>query len=409
MTSIGGKCFNMKMLVANAGSSSFKSQLLDMPGEKQLAKLRIERLGTDQATVEWTDRSGATQKVTTPLLSYTAAVEFMLEKLADPATGVLSSVSELDAVAFKPVYAKGISGCQYMDKRVLDAMAEYCDIVAPLHNPAYIEAIESFTNVLPNTPMVGLFEDFFFDQVPDYVSIYPIPWDWSEKYGIRKRFFHSASHYYVANRAADLMGRELSELNLITCHLGGSSSIQCIQKGIGVEGCGGFTLQAGVPQSVRPGDLDSFLIAYLVHKGEGTILEVINKMMTEGGLAGISGIGFDMRDLQQAAESGHERAKLAIDSWVHQVRKYIGSWLVMLGHTDAITIAGGTGEASAYIRKRVLQGCEELGIVIDDARNEAASGKEALISADNSRIQVWVIPTNEEIVVARECYKLLTK
>lgn len=394
------------MLVANVGSSSFKCQLLDMPSEKPLAKAKVERLGTDNAMVEWTDKSGATQKVDTPLRAYSAAIAFVLDKFTND-EGVLSSLSELDAVAFKPVYAKGISGCQYMDQRVLDAMAEYNVVVAPLHNPAYIDAIGNFKKALPNTPLVGLFEDFFFDKIPDYVQVYPIPWDWTEKYGIRKRLWHSASHSFAVNRVCELMGSKREDLNLICCHLGGSSSIMAIEKGIGIDGCGGFTLQNGVPQSVRPGDLDPFLVAYLVTQGEGTVEQVIDKMMTQGGLAAISGMGFDMRDLESAAESGHERAKLAIDSYVHSVRKYVGSWMAVLGHVDAITMQGGTGEASPYIRKKVLQGLEEYGIVLDDKRNEDCVKKEGKISADNSRTQIWVIQVNEEIVVARECYKLL--
>jgi len=311
-------------------------------------------------------------------------------------------------VAFKPVYAKGISGCQHMDQRVLDAMAEYNSVVAPLHNPAYIDAITNFRKALPTTPLVGLFEDFFFDQIPDYVQVYPIPWDWTEKHDIKKRLWHSASHYYCTNRVTELMGCKPQDVDLITCHLGGSSSIMAIRNGIGIDGCGGFTLQNGVPQSVRTGDLDPFLVAYLVTRGEGTVEEVITRLMTEGGLAAISGMGFDMRDLQKAAEEGHKRAKLAIDSYVHAVRRYVGSWMAVLGHVDAITMQGGTGEASAYIRKRVLEGLEEYGIVMDDAKNDEFVRKEGKISADQSRTQIWVILTNEEIVVARECYKLLT-
>lgn len=397
----------MKMLVANVGSSSFKCQLLDMPAETQLARAKVERLGSDNATVEWTDKSGSVQRATTPLPSYNAAINFVLDKLTDEATGVLSSLSEIDAVAFKPVYAKGITGCQYMDQRVLDAMAEFNSVVAPLHNPAYIDAIENFTKALPKTPMVGLFEDFFFDNMPDYATVYPIPWDWAEKHGIRKRLWHGASHYYATNRVTELMGCKPEDVNLITCHLGGSSSIMAIRKGIGIDGCGGFTLQNGVPQSVRPGDLDPFLVAYLVTRGEGTVEKVIGRLMTEGGLAAISGMGFDMRDLQKASEEGHERARLAIDCYVHSVRKYVGSWMAVLGHVDAITMQGGTGEASPYIRKKVLECLDEYGIALDDKKNEQCIGKECKISADSSRTQIWVIRTNEEIVVARKCYVLL--
>jgi len=204
------------------------------------------------------------------------------------------------------------------------------------------------------------------------------------------------------------MDRPVSELNLITCHLGGSSSVQAIRGGVGIDGCGGFTLQNGVPLSVRPGDLDPFLVAYLVTRGEGTVEQVIDRMMTEGGLSAISGMGFDMRDLQKAAESGHKRARLAIDCYVYAVRKYIGSWLAVLGHTDAITMAGGIGESSPYVRGLILQDLEELGIVVDREKNQECVGKEGKISTQDSRIAIWVIPTNEEIVVARECYKLLS-
>jgi acetate kinase len=399
----------MKMLVANVGSSSFKCQLLDMPGENQLARAKVERLGSDNATVEWTDRAGGVSNVNTPLPSYDTAIQFVLDKFTDAATGVLGSLSELDAVAFKPVYAKGITGCRYMDQQVLDAMAEYNSVVAPLHNPAYIDAIENFGRALPDTPLVGLFEDFFFDNMPDYATVYPIPWDWTEKYGMRKRLFHSASHFYATNRACELMGRKPEDVNLITCHLGGSSSIQAIRKGIGIDGCGGFTLQNGLPQSIRPGDLDPFLVAFLVTRGEGTVDEVIKRLMTEGGLAAISGMGFDMRDLQQAADAGHERARLAIDCYVHHARKYVGSWMAVLGHVDAITMQGGTGEGSAYIRNRILENLEEFGIVMDNTLNEQCAGKECKISADSSRTQIWVIRVDEEIVVARECYKLLAE
>lgn len=398
----------MKMLVANVGSSSFKCQLLEMPSEKQLAKARVERVGCDNATVEWSDRTGAEHKVETPLRSYADAIRFVLDRMTDKESGTLDSLSDLDAVAYKTVYAKGITGCQHLDQRVLDAMEEYCSVVAPLHNPAYITAIGEFRKVLPDTPMVGLFEDFFFDKMPDYVTLYPIPWDWTEKYGIKKHLWHGASHYYTVNRVCELMGKRPEDVNLITCHLGGSSSIQAVKKGVVIEGTGGFTLQNGVPQSVRTGDLDPFLVAFLATRGEGSVEEIIDRLMTEGGLTALSGIGFDMRDLEKAAAEGHERAKLALDSYIHSIRKYVGSWMAVLGHVDAVTFQGGTGESDTYVRKKVMEGLEEYGFVLDDTRNEAHFKKEGLISADSSRTQIWVIMINEEIVVARKSYELLT-
>jgi acetate kinase len=255
--------------------------------------------------------------------------------------------------------------------------------------------------------MIGLFENSFFDKLPDYATVYPIPWDWTVKYGIRKHLFHGASHRYVSGRIPELLGRDAKGLRVISCHLGGSSTIMAYRDGVCVDGTGGFTLQYGVPVSVRASDMDSFLIPFLVTRGEGTVKEVVDRMMNDAGLAAISGIGFDFRDLEAAAAKGHARAQLAIDTYVHAVRKAIGGFIAELGGVDAITFAGGTGEAGADMRKQILGGLEELGIVIDDARNAAHVRKEGEISADDSRVKVWVVPTNEEIVVAREVYKLV--
>jgi len=279
----------------------------------------------------------------------------------------------------------------------------------PLHNPMYIEAINNFRKLLPDTPMVGLFEDAFYDQMPDYNTIYPIPWEWTQKYGIRRLGYHGASHYYMSRRVPELIERNLEDINTITCHLGGSSSVTMIKGGVALENSFGFTGQTGVPLSYRSSDMDPFIIPFLVSRGEGTVEEITDRMMTDAGLAAVSGIGFDFRDLEKAAAKGHERAQLAIDMFVHGVRKYIGAYMIELGHVDAIAIAGGTGEASPYIRSLVLQGLEEYGVILDDTKNHACKRQEACISSNDSRIQVWVTPTNEEIVVARETYALLSK
>jgi acetate kinase len=398
----------MKILIANPGSSSMKCQLLEMPSERQIARVRIERVGSDAAPTEWTDREGVTREATAPIPDRASAIRYVLEKLTDPETGAIDSLSDVAAVGFKTVYANGITGCQILDDRVLAAMADYNDVIAPLHNPVYIQAIESFREVLPDTPMVGLFENSFFDKLPAHAVVYPIPWDWTLKYGIRKHLFHGASHRYVSGRIPELVGRDPQDLRLITCHLGGSSTIMAYAGGVCVEGSGGFSLQYGVPVSVRASDMDSFLIAFLVSRGEGTVEQVVGRMMSEAGLAGISGIGFDFRDLLEAADAGHERARLAIDAYVHAVRKYIGGFMVELGRVDVITMAGGTGESSARIRKMILSGMEEFGLVLDEARNEACFRREGEITADGSRVKVWVVPTNEEVVVAREVHKLVS-
>jgi acetate kinase len=398
----------MKILVPNVGSSSFKCQLLEMPAEKVLAKLLVERVGSDKATVRWTDRKGQTQQTQTSLKDMTAAISFVLGKLTDEATGVLKSLEEVDAVAFKPLCAKGgITGCQFMTDEVLAAMAEFSEYIAPMHNEACIKAVKSFRQVLPRVPMLGLFETFFFQDWPEHARIYAIPWDWTQKYNVRRSMGHGASHYFVNRRVAELLGKKPEEFNAVQMHLGGSSSLTGVRKGKTIDGTAGFTMQAGVPMSVRSSDMDGYLVAYLWEHGEGTPKQIVERMMTEAGLAGITGIGFDMRDLQEAASKGNERAALGIETYVYQVRKYLGSLMLVLGHSDVITMTAGTGESSPYIRGRILENLEEMGVIVDEKRNGQCIGREGRISREDSRIQVWVVPTNEEIVVARECARML--
>ncbi len=397
----------MKILVANVGSSSLKCKLLDMPAEKVLARIHIERVGERDARATWASRDGSSKEATLPLLDSAQAIRYSLGRLSDAAEGALPGLTGLDAVGFKPVCAKGYTGCQKMTDEVLAAMEEFSDYICPMHNTLVVEAVRAFRKAAPGVPLVGLFETFFFQGWPEYASIYAIPYDWTQKYDVRRMMGHGASHCFVNGRIARILGKEPREFNAVQLHLGGSSSVVGIRKGVTIDGTAGFTMNTGVPMSVRSSDMDGFLVAYLWSKGEGTPKEIVDRMMTDAGLASISGIGFDMRDLQAAAEKGHARASLAIDTYVYNVRKYLGSMLLVLGHTDVITIAAGTGESSPYIRARVLEGLEEFGIVVDDERNRQALRKEALISAPGSRIPVWVVPTDEEIVVARESFRLL--
>lgn len=399
----------MKILVANVGSSSLKCQVFDMPSEKVIAKAYVERVGTNKASIIWGDRNGKNNSETMPLKDITAAIRAVLQRLTDEGTGSLDDVHSIDAVGFKPVCAKGITGCQNMDENVLTAMAELSDYICPMHNDLCISAVRSFKKVLPNTAMIGLFETFFFQDWPEYARIYAIPWDWTEKYNVRRYMGHGASHYYVNNRIGQIIGKQPQQFNAVQLHLGGSSSVVAIKAGTTIDGTAGFTMQCGVPMSVRSSDMDGFLIPYLWSQGEGTPKQIVDRMMSEGGLSGISGIGFDMRDLCEAADKGHTRARLAIDTYVYQVRKYLGSMMLVLGHTDVITVAAGTGESSPYIREQIFSGMEEFGVRIDSKRNNQCIKTEAQISSQDSKIAVWVVPTNEEIVVARECAKLLEK
>ncbi len=399
----------MKILIANVGSSSLKCQLFDMPAETVLAKVHVERIGSAKAPVEWSLGGGPAQKADVSIPDYAAAMRFVLDTLTGSQAGILPSIADLDAVGFKAGLAKGITGCHYMEEEILAALDDYNRIVAPLHNKIYVQAIRYFRNLLPHTPFIGLFETFFCQDLPAYEAIYPIPWEWTEKYAIRKTMGHGASHFYLNHRIAELIRRAREEINVIQMHLGGSSSLAAIQRGVNKGGTVGFTTQCGLPYSNRASDFDPCLIPFLVSRGEGTMEEVMARLLTGGGLAALSGMGFDMRDLQEAADRGNERARLTIDFYVNQIRKYLGIGLVTLGHTDALVFSGGTGEASAYLRGRILENLEEFGIRLDEGKNNTCFRREGRISSDDSKIEVWVVPTNEEIVVARECVKLLNQ
>ena len=393
----------MKILVANIGSSSLKCQLIDMPSEKVLMRVRVERVGEKMSPVAWTGRDGQAGTGEVPLRDHPAAIQFVLDKLQDRQVGVLTSTSELDAVGFKPVCANAVTGCRYMDEDVLQAMMnDYFGTVLPLHTRAYVNAVRDFRKLLPGTPLVGQFETTFFQHMPDYAAVIPMPWEWAQKYTIFRQVGHGASHRYVNERVAALMGVTPQKINTVQCHLGGSSTVAGVKAGVGFD-------NFPPPPSGRSTETCDFLVAFLVGRGEGTVEQVAETLATQGGLSGISGMGFDFRDLQEAARNGHERARLAIESYVYHCRRYLGGYFTVLGHIDAITMAGGTGEHSPYIRKRVLEGLEELGILLDEEKNETANGTETRISRDDSRIQVWVIPTNEEIIISREVYKLLSQ
>lgn len=388
----------MKILVANVGSSSLKCQLLDMPSEKAVARAHIERVGSDKAPVRWTDRAGQTHEIETPLPDAVTAIRFVLSKLTDPESGTLGGLSEIDAVGFKPVLSKGYTGCHFMDDKVLAGLAEYRDFISPMHNDLYINAVRDFKQVLPDTPMIGLFDVFFTQGWQECAMIYPIPYEWTEKYDIRRRMGHSSTHCYVNRRIAQILGKTPEDLNVVQFHLGGSSSVAGVRRGKCIDGSSGFS--AGC-------EVDGFVVTYLSVHGEGSAQEIAERIANTKPLAAISGIGFDMRDLEQAAQQGHLRAQLAIDAYVYNLRRMFAHLCFLLGKVDVITFAGGTGESSPYIRRRMVENLGEYGIVLDDARSEACIKKEGLISSDASKIPIWVVPTNEEIVIARECVKLL--
>jgi len=392
----------MKILVANLGSTSFKYRLLDAQDESQLARGGIERIGSDQSRCFVEIGASRSEKVLR-VPDHAEAVRQCLAQLTDPDSGCLSAASEVSAIAFKAVHGGRLTGVQRVTDEVLAAMEEM-NPVAPAHNPPYIAAMRQLAEQLPEIPLVAAFETDFHRTIPDRNRYYAVPYEWTES-GLVQRFgFHGASHRYIATRTAELLGR--GDLRIISCHLGGSSSLCAIRDGKSVATSMGFSPQTGLPQNNRCGDFDPFALPLVMQQTGKSLTEVLEVLASQSGLLGLGGVGGDLRDIIAAAESGNDRARLALDVFAANVRHYLGAFLVELGGADAIVFTGGIGEHRAGFRAAVCENLEELGIVLDPRANETAQG-EATIHAAASRVQIWVVPTNEELIVARQAAGLL--
>ncbi len=392
----------MKILVANLGSTSFKYRLFDMEENRQLARGGIERIGSAESNCK-VEIGDYEHEETLHVPDHAVAVQQCLSQLTDPDNGCLGDASEVAAIGFKAVHGGRFSGVQRITEEVLTAMEEM-NGVAPAHNPPYINAMRLLKEKLPDIPLVAAFETGFHQTIPARTSTYAIPAEWTEDFQVRRWGFHGASHRYISQRTPELMIRE--NLRIISCHLGGSSSLCAIRNGESVATTMGMSPQSGLPQNNRVGDFDPFALPRLVEATGLSLEEVLGKLANSGGLLGVSGVSGDIRDLEDAAAGGNDRAKLALDMYVTEIRRHLGGLLVELGGADAIVFTGGIGENGKAIRAAVCQGLDELGIVLDADANTRVSG-ETEISAEGSRVEIWVIPTNEEIVVAGQTQALL--
>ncbi len=392
----------MKILVANLGSTSFKYRLFDMDGERQIARGAIERIGSPQSgcTVEI---GGRRQERALRVPDHAEAVRQCLAQLTDPEQGCLRDASEVSAIGFKAVHGGTLSGVQRVTGEVLAAM-ETMNRVAPAHNPPYVKAMRLVHEKLPEIPLVAALETDFHQTIPDRNRYYAVPYDWAEQLAIRRHGFHGASHRYIAIRTAQLLGR--NDLRIISCHLGGSSSLCAIRDGQSVAASMGMSPQSGLPQNNRAGDFDPFAIPLVMEHTGKSLSEVLEILASQSGLLGLSGVGGDIRDVTEAAGQGNTRAQLALDVFASSVRHYLGAYLVELGGADVIVFTGGIGENRAGFRAQVCHNLEELGIVLDPEANASLQG-EGSIHAAESRIQIWVVPTNEELIVARQARQLL--
>ncbi len=393
------------ILVANVGSTSLKYQLIRFPEEESLALGRFERIGSNDAVLSWSAVERK-ESATEPLADYEAAVRRMISILMEGPTAVISSLSEIDAVGFKTVIAKGFEGCVRITDEVLDGMEEYI-LLAPAHNPPYINAIRVFREVMPDTPLIGLFEPAFHTTAPDYAKVYAVPKEWREKYGVRRYGYHGASHRFISERTPQLLGKPKEETNLISCHLGGSSSICAVQHGRSVDTSMGFSPQSGLFHGTRHGELDPFVVLYIMQQAGLSIEEMVTQLTKKSGFLGLSGVSADVRDIEEAAAGGNDDARLALEAFCYDAKKCIGAYTAVLGTVDALVFTGGIGERGAGIRERICMGLEPLGICLDRSKNREVSGQEARVNTDDSRTAVWAIPTNEELIVARAASELL--
>lgn len=393
----------MKILIANLGSTSFKYRLYDMANaEKLLAKGGVERIGSDKARSYATTDKGSSEKIGS-VPDHAAAVEACLALLCDASMGVLKDAKELSAIGFKAVHAEGISGVQRVTPEVLVAMEAY-NTVCPAHNPPYVKAMRLLAEKLPHIPLVAAFETGFHQSIPQARQLYAVPMEWA-KLGIRRHGFHGASHRYIAERSAQLL--EHPKARVISCHLGGSSSLCAIEAGKSMATSMGFSPQSGLPQNNRVGDIDVFTLPIIMKKTGKTLDAVLSDMANKSGLEGLSGAGNDLRDIEIAAEKGNADAQLAMRVYVEAIRHFLGAYLVALGGADAIVFTGGIGENSSTMRSAICANLDWFGITLDPHKNLAAKG-EAAIHATESRVELWTMPTNEEIIVARQTKSVLS-
>ncbi len=391
----------MKIMVCNIGSTSFKFQLLNMDDESVLARGGIERVGSEKARLKF--YRGSEEVLVNEdraIPDQGAAVQAGLAFLTSE---IIHTFDEIDAVGFKTVQAGEENGSVMLTDKVLRAMEDYID-VAPAHNPSYLQAIRMFRELMPCKDLVGVFEPGFHTQRPEYASVYGVPLEWYEKYGVRKYGYHGASLRYVTGETVRLLGLDPKHHKVIACHLGGSSSVCAYKDGVSIDASMGFSAQSGLIQSTRVGDLDSFVIPYIMKKKGITLEQAYKELSSNGGLKGLSGTSGDMRDIIEAIEKGSHAAKLARDKYIYDIKFYMGAYILLMGGVDAVCFTGGMGQKDPELREEVLNSLRFLGFNLNPEANAVNAGR---IDATDSHIAALVLETNEELIVARETVKVV--
>jgi len=395
----------MNVLVINCGSSSLKFQLINAKSEEVLAKGICERIGID-GRLTYQPEGGEKEKSEKAMPTHTEAIQFVIEALTNPETGVVNSLDEIGAVGHRMVHGGEKFASSVVITDEVKKAVEECNDLAPLHNPANLIGVAACENLMPNTPMVAVFDTAFHQTMPPKAYMYGLPYEYYEKYKVRRYGFHGTSHSYVSKRTAEIVGKPYDQMKIIVCHLGNGASISAVNCGKSVDTSMGLTPLEGLVMGTRSGDLDPAIIDF-VGKKEGLSLDEMNEVLNKkSGMLGISGVSSDGRDLEAAAETGNKRAQLALDVFDYRVIKYIGAYAAAMNGVDAIAFTAGIGENNIKMRKDVCSSLTYLGVKLDEEKNNVR-GEERIISADDSKVQVLLVPTNEELAIARETLALV--
>jgi acetate kinase len=398
----------MKVLVVNCGSSSIKYQLFEMNDESVLAKGLVERIGLEGAVLTHQPTGKEKTIINADISNHIIGIGLVLEALTDVNHGVISSMKEIDAIGHRGIHGgEKFSDSVLVTPSVIKAI-EDCIEMAPLHNPPSIAGINACTELMPGIPQVVVFDTAFHQTMPKHAFMYGLPYEAYEKYGIRRYGFHGTSHKYVSQRVADIMGKDYTDLKIITCHLGNGSSVAAIKNGKCIDTSMGFTPLEGLLMGTRCGNIDPAIIPFLMKKENMTMEEIDTYINKKSGVLGVSGVSSDFRDIEKAAQSGNDRAQLALDMFTYEVVKFVGSYAAAMNGVDAIIFTAGVGENSIEMRANISSGLEYLGTKIDVEKNNTR-GKEREISIDGSKVKLFIIPTNEELMIARDTKNICTK
>ena len=396
----------MNVLVINCGSSSLKYQLINSDSEAVLAKGLCERIGIDGRLVY--QKSGCDKEITeSPMPTHKQAIQMVLDALVNDKTGAIASLSEIDAVGHRVVHGgEKFASSTILTDEVLAAIEE-CNDLAPLHNPANLIGIRACQELMPNVPMVGVFDTAFHQTMPDVAYMYGLPYEYYEKYGVRRYGFHGTSHSYVSKRIAEILGRDYNDLKTIVCHLGNGSSVCAVMNGKSVDTSMGLTPLEGLIMGTRSGDVDPSIIEFIAQKENLSLSEVINVLNKKSGVEALSGVSSDFRDIENAAKEGNKRAELAQKVFSYRVAKYVGSYVAAMNGVDVICFTAGVGENDGRVRELVMENLAYLGIKVNEEVNSKVRGIEVEISTPDSKVACYIVPTNEELAICRETVALI--